>query len=372
MTDQRLILAPQTVKVRFEIEPVLNATDTLLLLSSFDNQSGFPEWVTATRQRLSPERRHIHELLINGVKILAHEPGLPSFPAYIDDLAAQDPVKLRDSAIKWMCVPEKIANAGLEPLDQEGLLNDLDAFLNFHRQMHDYHQQTYGEKEVGDFDVALYTEIYALYSDPPRLQELVVSHLRYMWDEILEPEWRRILPMLEESVRAFEQMDYSGLTALEAIRMVTGRDLSHMWEDDLEPVRELVFVPSAHIGPYVRLFNRQDNPTAYLIFGARLPAGARVQSPALSRSELLVRLNALADDTRLQILELLTQHEELCAQDIITMLDLSQSSASRHLRQLTATGYLIERRREVAKCYSLNTDRVEDTLRELRRFLKTT
>jgi DNA-binding transcriptional ArsR family regulator len=106
------------------------------------------------------------------------------------------------------------------------------------------------------------------------------------------------------------------------------------------------------------------------MFGARLPAGARVQSPALSRSELLVRLNALADDTRLEILELMTKHEELCAQDIITLLNLSQSSASRHLRQLSATGYLIERRRDVAKCYSLNLDRVEDTLQALRRFMK--
>jgi ArsR family transcriptional regulator, arsenate/arsenite/antimonite-responsive transcriptional repressor len=95
-----------------------------------------------------------------------------------------------------------------------------------------------------------------------------------------------------------------------------------------------------------------------------------VTSPALSRSELLVRLSALADDTRLQILELLTQHDELCAQDVIEMLDLSQSAASRHLRQLTATGYLLERRREVAKCYSLNPQRVDDTLRALKRFLR--
>ena len=63
-----------------------------------------------------------------------------------------------------------------------------------------------------------------------------------------------------------------------------------------------------------------------------------MKSTALSRSELLVRLNALADETRLKIIELLTQNEEMCAQDFITMLDLSQSSASRHLRQLTHGG----------------------------------
>jgi hypothetical protein len=52
------------------------------------------------------------------------------------------------------------------------------------------------------------------------------------------------------------------------------------------------------------------------------------------------------------------------------MLELSQSAASRHLRQLTATGYLVERRSQVAKCYSLNPARVDDTLRALKRFLR--
>ena len=84
---------------------------------------------------------------------------------------------------------------------------------------------------------------------------------------------------------------------------------------------------------------------------------------------MLVRLNALADDTRLSILEMLVAEEELCAQDFINRLDLSQSSASRHLRQLTASGFLNERRRDVAKCYSLNSERIEDTMKALKRLL---
>ena len=148
---------------------------------------------------------------------------------------------------------------------------------------------------------------------------------------------------------------------------MTGRDFRGIWD---EWGKELIFVPSPHIGPYVTRFDAEKNVMSRIIFGARLPEGARVSSPALSRSELLVRLSGLADDTRLQILELLTTHDELCAQDVIEMLDLSQSAASRHLRQLTATGYLVERRREVAKCYSLNPQRVDDTLRALKRFLR--
>ena len=76
------------------------------------------------------------------------------------------------------------------------------------------------------------------------------------------------------------------------------------------------------------------------------------------------------DDTRLRILSLLSQQDELCAQDIMLQLDLNQSAASRHLRQLSAAGYITERRRDVAKCYSLNRERIGDTFRALDLFLK--
>jgi DNA-binding transcriptional ArsR family regulator len=65
------------------------------------------------------------------------------------------------------------------------------------------------------------------------------------------------------------------------------------------------------------------------------------------------------------MVELLAQREEICAQDFMSLLELSQSSASRHLRQLTASGFLTERRRDVAKCYSLNRERLTDTLKAL-------
>jgi DNA-binding transcriptional ArsR family regulator len=61
--------------------------------------------------------------------------------------------------------------------------------------------------------------------------------------------------------------------------------------------------------------------------------------------------------------------DELCAQDIMARLDVSQSAASRHLRQLSATGYLTERRRAGEKCYSLNRGRVSNTFHALEQFL---
>lgn len=62
---------------------------------------------------------------------------------------------------------------------------------------------------------------------------------------------------------------------------------------------------------------------------------------------------ALADETRLQILALLSWREELCVCDIMRVLGLTQSKASRHLRYLTQAGILEDERRGVWVNYRL-------------------
>jgi DNA-binding transcriptional ArsR family regulator len=126
-------------------------------------------------------------------------------------------------------------------------------------------------------------------------------------------------------------------------------------------------VPSGHVGPYLGKFMVGD--AFAIVFGARLPEGIQYDAPDLSRAEILVRLSALADDTRLRILKFLAEDGEQRSQDIMRHLDLSQSAASRHLKQLSATGHLTERRCEGAKCYSLNSERIEDTLNATKVFL---
>lgn len=53
---------------------------------------------------------------------------------------------------------------------------------------------------------------------------------------------------------------------------------------------------------------------------------------------------ALSDETRLAILALLQVADELRVQDVETLLQITQSKASRHLRRLTRLGLLADRR----------------------------
>ncbi len=63
---------------------------------------------------------------------------------------------------------------------------------------------------------------------------------------------------------------------------------------------------------------------------------------------------SLADETRLSMLCLLLQHEELCVCDFMEVLDITQSKASRHLRYLYSAGWVHDRREGLKMKYRLS------------------
>jgi DNA-binding transcriptional ArsR family regulator len=364
MVDRDYILAPPVVTVDFALEPALSALDSLNTLTQIDDLSGLGEWVLTTHAAMTTAERDRNNLVMNGLAGIMFDvfPTLArhtSFPAYLDDLARQDSAHLRDQLYRALVetYPRYHPEATFTPLPPlyDLLRGDSTALVDY----------------VCCFKPTtpeMWHTVHALMTTPDAMLTLIIDHLRHMWTTYLRAEWERTLPMLSESAAAYSRIAYRDLTAYEAIRAVTGRDMSGKLDAKVGRASHLRFVPSAHIGPYISKFMRGE--TLILVFGARLPRGTSASSSDLSRAELLVRLNALADDTRLRILEMLTREPELCAQDIIERMGgLSQSSVSRHLSQLTATGYIVERRREQAKCYSLNPERAFDTIRALSNFL---
>jgi ArsR family transcriptional regulator, arsenate/arsenite/antimonite-responsive transcriptional repressor len=63
---------------------------------------------------------------------------------------------------------------------------------------------------------------------------------------------------------------------------------------------------------------------------------------------------SLADETRLRILWLLMCEPELCVCDIMSVLEITQSKASRHLRYLYNLGLVSDRRDGLWMNYRLN------------------
>ena len=361
--DRDYVLAPQTLQVDFALAPVFAQTQSLVLLNETESLSGLGEWIHQTQAAMTPQQRRENIIMLEGgftliYDDLKHLNRYEKVTDYIDWLVRQDPAPLVSRALKhWREKLEQHCDDWEHPLpDPNTLLQDRDGFIQF--------MQNAAERPNHD-DV--WGETFDLLQQPNMFLARLQRHIHDLWDQFLGEEWSRALPMLQESLQAFQRLDFSNTTVLEALRTVTGRDLQSKLRDSEHTVEQVIFTPSPHLGPYITRY--PDGQTLRVLYGARLPRGLQGQSAAFSRAEVLVRMNALADDTRLRILEMLTRSDELCAQDIIEALGLSQSTVSRHLGQLTASGFLIERRRDVNKCYSLNTDRVVDTVRALTNFL---
>lgn len=367
MSDVQFVLAPGLVTVEFEYDPALIAVDSLAGLLRSSTYSGLPEWVYRVANQVTAEDKREIELLVDGFGNLFYdktgEVHWPSFEAMVVSLRTAEPSSLVDRMFEKFCmhVPEdKAPSAG----ERAELLADVNKFNDWLTMLW----------EDEDVDRELSSRVHYYLQRPAEMQQFVVGTLRGMWDKYLAEEWKHVGPQVQANVEAFRKQRYRDMTVSEALRTVTGREMPGAWEGKVGTINRLVFVPAPHMGPY--LVGLIGKTQARILFGAQPPrtepADANVKSaaPAMSRSELLVRLNMLGDDVRLQILELLVHEQELCAQEIINRLDLSQSSASRHLAQLTATGYIKERRREVNKCYSLNRARIEDTLHALQAFFE--
>jgi DNA-binding transcriptional ArsR family regulator len=366
MTDRNFVVVPDTNIISVRLEPVWAVLNSLQMMNELDEYPGMHSWMYDTWAQLSEQQRRDNHLVFGFLSSVLFEStndgNFATFAEMLDYLATQDPIYLRDAMLQEMCwLPDFKKREYpdlIQPTPAE-LLADPEVLLNFIRGMH---------KELRQDEVDLMYVAHDLLQRPAEMKALIIDHSRYMWEKHLKAEWERTKPLMEETVNAFRRVDFNGMDRFEAVKFVTARELRETSVGDvLDHATHLVFTPAPHMGPYVATFMRKD--TVYVLFRPRLPEGITPQSTSMGRSDLLVRVNALADDTRLLILELFANQEELCAQDVMELLNLSQSATSRHLRQLTASGYLTERRRETAKCYSLNRARVEDTLQAMRQFL---
>ncbi len=351
------IETPARTRIRVGLAPVQNAIHSLLLLTKTEELSGLGAWIIETAQKLSIKELHQHyRVMIAFYHAILPQRSWSSFPIYLEHLAQADPVTLRDKMMQSYF--ELSFHKTATEFTPESAIASEESYITFLKERF---SEDYIDEELERW-------AYTYVSDPPAMQELIVSHLRHYWENYLASEWERTLPSLQKAVSAFQQVDFSQMGNFEVAKYITGQTLSpEHWKERCENADGLYFAPSLHVGPYIGKFY-EDNRLGF-IFGAHLPSNTPVNAPELSQADIYVRLNALSDETRLQILKYIANQGESCSTEIINALDLSQSAASRHLTQLTATGYLIARRIDGSKCYRLDKERISNTLDTIKAFL---
>lgn len=213
-----------------------------------------------------------------------------------------------------------------------------------------------------------------------RLDQLSQSHprlgraLRRYW-EAMAPEVAEATGLLAASLQAEQER----LARMDPIAFLThfsdrisvvgdGEAISLYWGRGLKvPLAELqriLFIPSAFCPR--RLMFYRIGPTQ--LFFYRPEAGATPSDEEVPE-RLLLALGALADATRLRLLQLIGR-ESLPAQEMARRLGVGESTVSRHLRLLIEAGLVARDRQEGRYIYySLEAGRIDELAARLKHYL---
>jgi DNA-binding transcriptional ArsR family regulator len=211
------------------------------------------------------------------------------------------------------------------------------------------------------------TDALALIADPTQLKRRTIALYEGVWEAVYEQARAAELPMLREAAlrgAAFSDRGFS-----EAYAVLTGQRVPDVLERPPATFTRVAFCPSAHLGGFVSYIAYEPDLIVYfsapqLIDRCRKRAATPSPSPISDRSsasgevDLLDAARALADPTRLRMLDLLLEGE-LYAQEIVGRLGVAQSAVSRHLSQLERAGLVTVEARRGSKYYALNSAQFE-------------
>ncbi|MDZ4719604.1 MAG: DUF2087 domain-containing protein [Roseiflexaceae bacterium] len=349
------------VEARAAPEPIRNALVSMSLLHMgglqgdeslarfYHDQPELDSWVSSTARSLSPTDLHTNRLIFEGLSSMFEIDDQQSdFEAYLANLAAQPAEQLRDRVLRPLLRGDDsialLANAGL-----------------YIERLIEIYAET-------PFDIELIREVHGLLNDPQQLQQFVVGHLRMVWEHALAAEWRKKSKLVQILASGIQQRSLPVADAPTTIRAVIGCDLPIELALLLPNIRQIVFVPSPHVGLYATRFDSLD--TLWIFVAVSTITSWTLRQGPIKTSEVLSRVAPLADETGLRLLDFIARQGEVTTQDLIAMLGISQSGVSRHLKALG--GYILERRGEGAsKRYRLSRSHLDWTIVTLRRFLET-
>lgn len=199
------------------------------------------------------------------------------------------------------------------------------------------------------------------WSRPEELGEACLSALQAYYQSFFEEEEKRLEPILKESVqRAQERAAVLNLDEL-FLELSQGVKL-----DDAFRVEKFVFAPAYWQTPLI-LYERLNANTMLVLYGAR-PADMSVMPGEIVPEGLVRALKALADPTRLKILNFLAQ-EELAPSELARRLKLRAPTVTHHMNELRLAGLVNVLVEGSEKKYTARMESVDTIHKNLKDFI---
>jgi DNA-binding transcriptional ArsR family regulator len=347
--------------VGFALSPLLEALLSLHVLLFPKHRAAQHPWIRAMH-RVSPElKRQIQAFVFLYQDALpdSTSPQLGERPTFEEELA-------RISAVP----PELIAYDFARPLFHWGDPNG-----GGPERLQDPKIRALILKRAASASAETAAAAELIFSDPVELRSRFVGLLQRYWDEAFSREWERLEPRLAleiDEARATIEQDglYSLLDRHPELRLdreagVLIRRSPHEHEVEVTPDRPLILMPSAYVWPHVRV-NCDEPWPLILVYAARF-ARVELERPP---EQLVQRLRALADETRLRALRLIAERPR-STEELAPLIGLSESGLSKHLRVLAEAGFVTTRRQGYYVLYALDRSALTELPVELRTFMDT-
>lgn len=187
----------------------------------------------------------------------------------------------------------------------------------------------------------------------------VVDHLRKMWRGYFMPEWDR-QHYMRSMADNLSTRNWPTESAESMVQSFLRRPVPDFIGRQLGGVQKIIFC----ISPFLELQAvKFDSLETLWIFVSSDASKLPMRYEPIQRSEVMRVAAALADDARLQILEMLAAFGPMRSQEMIEKLGVSQPTVSRQLKQLKNTRFISEKRDgDASKIFELNSNRLGEVM----------
>lgn len=195
--------------------------------------------------------------------------------------------------------------------------------------------------------------------NPKLVKAGLIESLKALWNAGYAESYEESRHRWQHAIDYHQPQKYE--TDLQAIfRIVTGRPIPQFIQNAGRKAVRVEWYPSGYVGTYV-VYNIY-NGTLRISFNANLTPTSSAESDKLVG--LYPVLKAMADETRLHILGLLA-NQEYNVGDLADLLNLSDSTISRHLALLAKTDLVKVRPHGTTRYYRLNPNGLGDVIERL-------
>ncbi|QBD77231.1 hypothetical protein EPA93_14995 [Ktedonosporobacter rubrisoli] len=173
------------------IETVYNILNSFTLINTSDTLSSkIGSWVISTRKNLSYNICRNNMIFLEILRdALAAMGSFEDFPSFLAYLSSKDPYELLQQMLLHLL--QKDTDFVMDSHYAKSLgeiLHDFNSYFRFMEQIN----------QICSVDIDIHREVYALFKNPSKLKETLLSHLEYMWKVVIAAEWKRSEKILQQ------------------------------------------------------------------------------------------------------------------------------------------------------------------------------